>query len=704
MVDQIYVEAPALEIDVDVGAKYWALEEDPAQLASMLIEKVRAYQSFMRTSAYWSWAMRNWRYYHNLYFADAADDGQAIRQLGPSGETVGFATNHVGNIGRHLLNLTTRRHISTKTRAVNADLKSLKQAMIGDNWLNYRRTECGIETQLERVAAHALVLLEGFLFGMWDQNEGEPIVEAEFGGAPLRNGEVVWHTPTGFDVVRDPSVKDWERKNWVMVRTWENKWDLAARIEDPELRARVSGYTRSSTADPDDEWGRIRDFDLMTASSEFEDVIGVWHFIHRDCDGCPGGRYFRFIDADLQLVSPGPNPYVGYGDDIPLYRMSAGEFLMTQFGYSPLLDIHAPQEMLNTELSSIATNHVTCGIQHIWCGEDSDYDESKLSSGVILVKGKEPAKGINLTATPPEYFNMLKYLEGQIEKLSGVNAVTRGEPQANLDSGKALQVMDARTVEFADPLVKSYNRLVAQWGTFELRCLRDFMAEDDVRFLVASNETSQFHRAMFRKSDLETIDRVVVETGNPLLDTLAGRIQVAEFLMEKAQLQPQEFLTLIGTGQFKPMARSAQATLDLIHAENEALRDGSPVAAAATDNHILHVQEHSAELNSPEARLDQMLSGMVLAHVMEHINLLQFMGVQMLQMAMGYPVPFPATVPGLPPAMTGGVQPQGQAPPGTSGGPPAVPPVPQMSSPGGTPSAHEARQSPPVEGGGGFLS
>ncbi len=630
-------ERPEIKTDT-----YWAAETDPDVLVENCFEVMSRFYNHMHTSNYWRWAMRSWRYYHGFYFDDT-DTGQAVKRLGPDGNHVGYAVNHVRNLVAHLHTLVTRKKVVFKTRALTSDLAALAQAELGDSIVDHEHREKGLARRLKRAAEHALVLLEGFMFGLWDPNDGPPI--AEFEGSTLRAGDLRWFNPSTFDVIRDPTLENWEENQWAIVRTYENKWSLAARAQDPETRSLLVGMTREMSLSEIGDHARDYGLDINSREGDFDDRIPVYHFMHEDCDAVPGGRYFKFASPQIHFGDPVELPY----EEIPLYRNTAGEVLMTAFGYSPALDLQGPQEILNMENSTIATNHASFGVQHIWCDEDSDYDESKLSSGVILIKGKQPAKGISLCATPAEHFKNIELVERNMETLSGINSVHRGNPEANLRSGEALKVMDARSIEFASPYIESYENLVAKTGTHGLRCYRDFMHAMDERWISITGETSAVKRRSFQAKDLNKIDRVIVEQGNPVLQTLSGKIAIADTLLGKNLLRTaEEYLTLIMTGQLKPMTKADQSQLDLVHAENDVLREGSPAIASAIDNHVLHIMEHQAELNTPEARMNEQLSSHILAHVMEHLYLLTFQGVQMLQIALGYKVPFPASQPGMP--------------------------------------------------------
>ena len=691
------MEAIGLEeerVDTVDNDRYWATYEDPIKLASECCERVTEYIEYMHSSRYWDWAMRSWRYYHGMFWEDSYS-GQAIKQLGPDGDTVGYANNQVRNLCTHLHNMATRRKVAYKTRARNSELASLKAAELGDDIIRASHEDAGAERRMRRAAEHGIVLLEGFVMSLWDENAGDILAQYD-DGTTFRAGDVVDYNPCLFDVVRDPTLKTWEDKKWTIVRVYECKWDLAAREPDEEKRKQIEDL------DPADHYRDLSEhgYDSVILDSDqvskFNDIVPVYYFFHEDTDAVPGGRMFKFANDELALSPVMPLPY----DEIPVYRITAAEILMTSLGYSPALDMQAGQEMLNAELSIMATNHMANGVQHIFADEDSEYDTENISEGIVLVRGKTPAQGINLTANPPDWLNFCKYIGEQMELQSGVNSVVRGQPDANLQSGEALKVMDARALEFAAPLVESYNSLIASLGTFRLKAYRKFMDPADKRFVTITGEHSQIRRAEFTATDLDPIDRVTVEASDPLMATISGRIAVAENLFQKGLVKSgEQYLELLRSGQLKPLTRATQSQLDLITAENEQLRIGNPVVMSAVDYHLLHLKEHHVELAMPEVRFDPQRSALVLSHMMEHIQALMFQGVQMLQVAMGYEVPFPAMMPGMPPAGPGAPPPfpgessipeqvltEGGPPPNTGGGPQfqAPPEMEQGADNGGT--------------------
>jgi hypothetical protein len=159
------------------------------------------------------------------------------------------------------------------------------------------------------------------------------------------------------------------------------------------------------------------------------------------------------------------------------------------------------------------------------------------------------------------------------------------------------------------------------------------------------------------------IERVAVDIGNPMTRTIAGRMNIAEMLLQMPQSPiktPEELQQVLATGRLEPAIEGVQAELLNIRAENEMLMDGKVPMAAATDNHPMHMREHPCVIASPEARESPELVNATMQHMQMHANLWRTTDPTIL-MALGVPPP---------PMMQPGMAPPGAAPPGPPGAAP----------------------------------
>jgi ribosomal protein L12E/L44/L45/RPP1/RPP2 len=126
----------------------------------------------------------------------------------------------------------------------------------------------------------------------------------------------------------------------------------------------------------------------------------------------------------------------------------------------------------------------------------------------------------------------------------------------------------------------------------------------------------------FKGTDIADINRVIVDVGNPLARTTAGRVQMAEQLM---QMKPDEFsiqqyAQVINTGRIDGMMESPVDQSNLIQQENERLMQGTKVVALIIDDHKEHILRHRTILNDIDIRLDDSRASAIFAHIQEHID------------------------------------------------------------------------------------
>jgi hypothetical protein len=128
----------------------------------------------------------------------------------------------------------------------------------------------------------------------------------------------------------------------------------------------------------------------------------------------------------------------------------------------------------------------------------------------------------------------------------------------------------------------------------------------------------------FKSDDIKSINRVVVDVGNALMQTTAGRAQVAENLLQMGLIDsPEKYLMVMNTGNLDYLTEGKMDEMMTIKGENEAMIRGEDVIAIFSDNHALHIKEHRDVLADYILRRDPELVQSVLDHMQEHISLLQ---------------------------------------------------------------------------------
>jgi len=300
------------------------------------------------------------------------------------------------------------------------------------------------------------------------------------------------------------------------------------------------------------------------------------------------------------------------------------------------------------------SNQEATSVQSFYIPRGADLDVSALEGGMTIMEGNAKPEAINLEGTADSTFKMLDLMIQTAETLSGVSSVTRGNPEASLKSGTALALVQSMSLQFISGLQQSYVSLIEDVGTALVVYLKDFAKAPRVAAIVGkSNKT---YLKEFTGDDLDSINRVIVDVGNPLARSTAGRVQMAEQLLQMKLLKnPEQYFQIINTGKLEVAYEGEQHELLLIKQENEQLMVGNSPVVSPLDKHRAHINEHKAVMADPDIRLNPQLRGAVMEHIQKHLDALRTVDPALLQMIGEEPLP-PVGMPGMPPEQGGGPQ------------------------------------------------
>lgn len=581
----------------------------PAERVSgILLGKANSFYNILESNSYLSKLRDMWKAYHGAY-GDYVSYGHKVEFTGQEGELVHLPVNHFRNIAQHMINMITSNRPLMEARAINTDYKSLAQTYVANGVLDYYMREKHLEDCLKKAVEMAVVLGSGFIKLDWNATAGEAYDYDEESGEFINEGELEFTNISPFDVVVDGTKESWNN-DWIMVRSFRNRYDLIAKY--PELKDRIMALPSKTDSSV---------YRLAIWSNDDTDDVPIYEFYHRRTEAMPDGRYMLFVDADVTLLDT-KLPY----RVLPIFRITAGEIMGTPYGYSPMFDVFPIQEGINSLYSTILTNQTAFGVQNVFVQRGADLTINTLEGSLNIIEGNAEPKPLNLTQTPKEVFEFLDMLIKSAETISGVNSVARGNPEASLESGTALALIQSMALQFISGLQQSYVRLIEDVGTAIIQILKDFATTPKVIALVGKNNRTLLKE--FTGEQISSINRVVVDMGNPLSRTTAGRVQMAEQLLQMKLIHtPEQYFQVINTGRLDVVFEGQTHQLLLIKLENERMMEGQAVRALYSDQHAMHIEEHQAVLSDPDLRTpspenEAIING-VLTHMQDHINLLR---------------------------------------------------------------------------------
>lgn len=674
---------------------YFAAKE-AEETAGILLEKSKSFYNMMESNHYLEKLTDMWRAYHGAYETGYLGSSHQIEFTGEQGELVTLPVNHFRNLAQHIYVMITSNRPTMEARAVNTDYKSLAQTYLANGILDYYMREKHLEDAVKKAAEMAIVLGSGFIKLEWNATAGEIYDADEETGELDYEGEIEFSNLSPYDVVVDGTKESWDH-DWVLVRGFKNRFDLMAKY--PEHADRIQGLPSK---------GEDSSYRLGIWSNDDTDDVAIYEFYHRRSESMPEGRYILFVDCDIVLMDT-PLPY----RQVPIFRIAPSDIIGTPYGYTPMFDVYPIQEAINSLYSTILTNQNAFGVQNLFVPRGADIAVNTLEGAMNIIEGNAKPEPLNLTQTPAEVFKFLEVLIQSAETISGVNSVARGNPEASLKSGAALALVQSMALQFISGLQQSYVKLIEDVGTALVNILKDFATTPKVVALVGKNNRTFLEE--FTGEQIAAINRVVVDVGNPLARTTAGRVQMAEQLLQMNLLKsPEQYFQVLNTGKLETAFEGEFNELLLVKSENERMMKGESVQATALDKHSLHIKEHKSVLADPDLRKDPELVQNVLAHIQEHIELLRttdpdllmLLGEQPLQdpMAAQMAPPVPQTPLAGSPMEEMLSMPQGQAAPDASvvgpSGPGMLPQQPSPPAPFQNMPVTPEDMIPPGSGGG----
>lgn len=577
--------------------QYWA-SVGTDEIGKEMMSRVKRYKKYLKTSGKLDELRKSYEtYYGNINIEDVDESIKAIE------------INHYANLIRHIHVMVTSTRPAWEPRSANTDTESQASTQLASGLLDFYMREKKLADILSEATEKGLFLDEGWVSVGWNVTSGEIYGQNPDNGQPIQEGDVEYKVHTLVDVTRDRRKKNMSHA-WFIVEEQENKWDLIAKYPELSEKLRALTYSKEDAL----EYG-LNPVELF--EDEEDDLIPVYILRHDKTPAMPSGR-LTVIAAEDVVLFDGPLPYRG----TYIYPITSAKHFETAFGHSQAKDLLPIQDAFNATVSAIVTNQSANAVQNFQAPKGSAPRVTQLSGMNIWEYDPKAGKieTMDLLNTAPEVFKFADFLVSQSELISGVNQIARGNAPATL-SGAAMALIQQQAIQFSSGIQQSYISLSEAIGTATIELLQTFAVVPRIAMIAGKSKRTMMKK--FTGRDLNGISRVIVDSANPLTKTAAGRVEIANMLMQSGHIKrPEQYLTVLSTGNLEPLYENEVAENYLMRSENEWLMEGKQVRALMTDNHAMHVLEHASILNSPEARMNPEgpVVANALAHIQEHIG------------------------------------------------------------------------------------
>lgn len=670
-------------------------ESNPDLYFANLPTKECAYEIWARVEEYFNEMRRTGRLalYRNSYtnYYMGWIYRASMWRGGEQGELTKSFWNHERNLLRHLKVQTTQNKVAYKAQVLNSNSKSANLIEFANGLADrYSQSpEYDLDGKLKQSVEDTLVWGESAVVALWDRFKGNPVAVDET-GQTLKDGDMDFFNVTPMDHIINTTHQSRDLIQWRCIRRWVNKYDLAAMY--PQLRDVIQTFTDNESAYATK---------LVSLIHHDRETVPIFYFFHGKTPAVPQGRLLVMADPTC-VFEDGPldqgEGKRGY-EKIPVYDNIVETVQGSPYGYSVAFDLIPLQQALNELVSAVTTNNINFATQCVMAMKGSNLQWQELATGMSFVEwdpkvGKDgKPEPLNLLHSAPETYQFIDTIIKNMETLAGVNSMVRGNPDGDITSGQYAALVTVQSVLFNSSLQKGYARLAENLMTGTLSTIKKNMIGKKVARIVG--ETAEPYLKEFTSADLQDIESISVQLVNPMLQTPAGKMAMADSLMKTGLIKDaQQYIGVYTEGDLPQLYRRQETQLKLVKQENEAILKGQCPEVAVTDNHVMHILEHTQVFDNVEARLNPQAPHVVagMAHVQKHLNKL-LGGVDPVTGAVEGPInPALAGIIGDP-TLPIGTPSQIQLPPMMPGMAPGGPPpngnVPrgeQPQSPQGTPS------------------
>lgn len=591
--DAVPPEPPPYDYQEDYWLARPYYSDEYAQDVIQRFEKhVDAWQNSGLGAVVW----QAYRSYHNLTGING-DPLSQIQATGEAGELLALNIPHYRSLVRHQIALFTAERPAWDPQARSSDADAARQVPLASNLLDYVAAIGSLDQRLAEQVELMMISGAGYFVTGWDENVG-------------LNGRG-WFTQriyAPWEIVHE-QVRSYDDASWWVHRSYESRWDWVARFaqDDPEKAEKIAKID----VDKGDFATTFRQHHDQALSDD-GDRIAVLTVIAKPTIACPEGRYSLIASDDIVLYD-GPYPY---GEDVTISRMCASEFLGSSIPFCDSWGMLAPAEAYNAILSMILTRVDTCGVPNFCVPEGSEIEFADVASGNNVWKtppGTEKPVVVDLLQVPEVLPALMAMLGSELEKVVGINSVTRGQPQENVSSGSMAALLQSMAIQFNSNLERAWILNLERIGTHHLRVFQRMASEEHAVSVVGADR--KWTVKTFKGEDLSNVLRVTVKTASALSKTTAGRAEIADKLLERQMVTPQEYMQIIQTGQLEPTFAGPVGELTCIKSRCEKLMRMQPAPPLVWDNHQLCVREFKELLNT-EARDDPQLA----KHISDTIN------------------------------------------------------------------------------------
>lgn len=602
------VEEPSRE---KVRHKYW-LGRRAKEVVTQLERYDNSQDTVGRNPFYAMWYRNSYAYYSTVLDADSV--ATSLNYRGEQGELVSMSVPEARSLVRDVITLTTKqklnfRAILKKDGSKQTDTMRMANAFIDEKTRNGR-----LDTAAEHALEQAVVLGTGFLGSFWRFDRGALVGQNKHGGAIYEGqSEILSIHPA--DLVMDYTIENFDDQSWVRLRFKRNRHDLIALY--PELEEKIMALP-----------GILED--ASTTKQTFDlagdrDQVYEYCLLHRASPALRYGRFICYSSADT----------IYYDDDniyptgIPVVPVIPEKVMGYGLGYPLFSSILPAQEMLDHEFSVTATNHSALGVRNIVAPQNSNLDVKALGGLNLITYKVQDVQGggkpdtLSFDQPHTDFYQFSERLQASMQRMTKLNNAIRGEI-SSAASGVAIATLTTNAIDFLSGYQKALYNAVEEVLYHDVAINSRMVKADRELTYDSGRGGGHMDSVNYTGEDLKAIQGISLVAVNPMMQTMAGRIDIGDKLLDKtgADGQPlikniKEYFAILDGAPPERLYQNELSEDDLLVSVKEMLLQGEIPPVLAGDNIPRLAQYAFSLLNDMEVRLEGSITPVILQFIEE---------------------------------------------------------------------------------------
>lgn len=601
----------------NTGQEYFAKQDAEALIAHMQNHILLWGTNTSSSSVYTGIIAAYWRnmaaYYSPLMNPDSWMS--SLGYVGDQGELVRMVVPIARTLIQQYVSLVTRQRLNFECITDVTDSNPLMTSRLGRSICNAVAEKFKLDEKAQKLAERVAVFGMGFMSCTWKTDQGY-IYSKNDDESYNYSGEPYIETHDMMDVVFDWSIEDWEKLDWLVIKRVSNRWNLVAQY--PELKNEII-----SLPSVKDTRQTLPNYNFL-ARYDNSDMVYVYEFYHKPTPAIPHGRMTVYGGPNCVFFdSPDNNPY----ECLPAFCIKFEQIAGTGLGYPLLSSMLPAQEMFDHSMSVVATNQQSFGVQSVLVPKGADISVNDLQGMNFITYTAANAEGggkpepLQLTATPPEINQFADRLKDLMGEISMINSTLRGSPPSNVTSGAMAATLSANALEFLSSASKAMTLNIESLMNLVIKCYKKFANIEQIVDIVGDNLTSYVQE--FKAESLKSINRIKIREQNPLLSSVAGRLQLSDSLIQSGMItDPSKYFGILEGAPVQSLYEDSFDEQLVVQQEVDAIMSGRPVMPLITDNHPLFIKGYKKILANPIVRVNSTITQTVIQLMTERIKMM----------------------------------------------------------------------------------